>query len=134
MRKSFLLALGIALLLTGCATQQAGYASGYAGGYYLGDCAFEDICGAGLYGTYFYYTPLYPTGPLSPERMKVDLTASHHAPRVVGPRGGFQVMGSSGSGPSESGYGPSTSSTSISPAAPVAPPPPPAVHTVAPRN
>jgi len=131
MRKSILLALAIALLLTGCATQQAGYASGYAGGYYLGDCVYPDICGPGIYGTYFYYTPLFPTGPLSPERLKVDLTASHRVPRVVGPYGGFHDSGHSGSG-----YGSSVSEGSmmIDRSAPAPAPAPPPVHAVAPRS
>ena len=100
MRKSILPALAIALLLTGCATQQGGsaaYASSYAGGYYLGDCVYPDLC-----GNSFYYTPLFPTGPLSPERLRVDLTASHRNPRVVGPRGTLQDFGSGYSGSSGS--------------------------------
>jgi len=133
MRKSVLLALAIALLLTGCATQQAGYASGYAGGYYLGDCVYPDICGPGIYGTYFYYTPLFPTGPLSPERLKVDRVATHRAPRVVGPRG---ISHDSGPGwsSSDSSSSSSSSTASVPAMAPVAPPAPPAVHTVAPRS
>ena len=132
MRKSILLALAIALLLTGCATQQAGYAgypSSYAGGYYLGDCVYPDLC-----GTHFYYTPLFPTGPLSPERLRVDLTASHRNPRVVGPRGISDDSGSGYSGSSGSGSYTSSAPSSVPASVPVAPPSAPAVHTVAPRG
>src|ERR1700682_3362154 len=108
MRKTLLLALGVALLLTGCASQRSaygggygGYGGGYAGGY-LGDCLYEDICGPGLYGQYLYYKPFYPTGPLSPERFKVDLTAVRRVPRVVGPRGISRDSGSGYSASSDS--------------------------------
>jgi hypothetical protein len=140
MRKSLLLALGVALLMTGCASQQSAYGGGSAAGYYLGDCAYEDICGPGLYGTYFYYTPLYPTGPLSPERMKVDLAIAPRVPRVVGTYRIFhEYGGTSGySSDSGSGYGYGASagdgSTSVERSAPAPAPGPPAVHTVAPRN
>ena len=134
MRKSLLLALGVALLMTGCASQQSAYGGGYGGyaGGYLGDCAYEDICGPGLYGQYFYYTPFYPTGPLSPERFKVDLTATRRIPRVVEPRGISRDSGSGYSASSDSytSAGPASAPASV----PVPPPPPPAVHTVAPRN
>jgi len=138
MRKSMLPSLAIALLLTGCASQQASTGGGSAAGYYLGDCAYEDICGPGLYGTYFYYTPLYPTGPLSPERMKVDLAIAPRVSRVVGTyrifheSGGYSGYGSD----SGSGYGASggDGSTSVERSAPAPAAGPPAVHTVAPRN
>ena len=134
MRKSLLLALGIALLMTGCASQQSAYGGGYGGyaGGYLGDCVYEDICGPGLYGQYFYYTPFYPTGPLSPERFKVDLTAVHRVPRVVGPRGISRASGSGYSGSSDSytSAAPASAPASV----PVPAPPPPAVHTVGPRS
>ena len=134
MRKSLLLALGVALLMTGCASQQSAYGVGYGGyaGGYLGDCAYEDICGPGLYGQYFYYTPFYPTGPLSPERFKVDLTATRRIPRVVEPRGISRASGSgySGSSDSYSSAAPASAPASV----PVPPPPPPAVHTVGPRS
>jgi putative VirB-like lipoprotein len=133
MRKSIFLALGIALLLTGCATQQAAYGGGYAGGYYLGDCAYEDICGPGLYGTYFYYTPFFPAGPLSPERLRVDLTASRRTPRVVGPRGISRDPGGSSDSWISSGSSGPSAPASVAASVPVPPPPPPAVHTVAPR-
>jgi len=133
MRKHILLALAIALLLTGCASQQAGYggyggyASSYAGGYYLGDCVYPDLC-----GSYFYYTPVFPTGPLSPERFKVDLTATRRIPRVVEPRGISRASGSgySGSTDSYTSAAPASAPASV----PVPPPPPPAVHTVGPRS
>ncbi len=135
-RKSILLALAIALLLTGCASQQAGYAgyggyaSSYAGGYYLGDCVYPDLC-----GPYFYYTPLFPTGPLSPERFRVDLTARHRIPRFVGPRGTSHDPGSGySSSSSSSGLSASSAPASAAPSVPVPPPPPPAVHTVGPRS
>jgi hypothetical protein len=138
-RKSILLALAIALLLTGCASQQAGYvgydeyggyASGYAGGYYLGDCVYPDLC-----GSYFYYTPLFPTGPLSPERLRVDLTARHRIPRFVGPRGSSHDPGSGYSSlSSSSGSYTSSSPASAAPSVPLPPPPPPAVQTVGPRS
>ena len=136
MYKSLLLALGVALLMTGCASQQSAYGGGYGGyggyaGGYLGDCAYEDICGPGLYGQYFYYTPFYPTGPLSPERFKVDLTATHRIPRVVGPRG---ISGGSGSGYSASSDSYTSGAASVPASVPVPPPPPPAVHTVGPRS
>src|ERR1700738_3847842 len=128
MRKSLLLALGVALLMTGCASQQSAYGGGYGGyaGGYLGDCAYEDICGPGLYGQYFYYTPFYPTGPLSPERFKVDLTAMRRVPRVVGPRGISRASGSGYSGSSDSYT--SAAPASVPASVPVPPPPPPAVH------
>jgi hypothetical protein len=132
MRKSLLLALGVALFMTGCASQQPAYGGGYAAGYYLGDCAYEDICGPGLYGQYFYYTPFYPTGPLSPERIKVDLTATRRIPRVVEPRGISRDSGSGYSAPSDSYT--STAPASAPASVPVPAPPPPAVHTVGPRN
>jgi hypothetical protein len=132
-RKSILLALAIALLLTGCASQQAGYAgyggyaSSYAGGYYLGDCVYPDLC-----GPYFYYTPLFPTGPLSPERLRVDLTARHRIARVVGPRGISHDFGSGYSG--ASGASSVSAPAAEARSAPVAPPAPPAVQTVGPRS
>ncbi len=133
MRKAALplLAVGVAFLLTGCAHQQATYS--YAGGYYLGDCIYPDICGPGLYGTYFYYTPLFPSGPLSPERMRVDRAAAGRIPRVVGPRGSVQEHGFSGRS------GSSSSTSSAAPAmevrsAPAPAPAPPPVHTVGPRD
>lgn len=136
MRKSLLLALGIALLMTGCASQQSAYGGGYGGyaGGYLGDCAYEDICGPGLYGQYFYYTPFYPTGPLSPERFKVDLTATRRAPRVVGPRISRDPgSGYSGNSASSDSYT-SSAPASVPASVPVPPPAPPAVHTVGPRS
>ena len=81
--KRILLAAALALGLAGCAHSGAEYgpAYGYAGGVFLGDCVYSDICGPGEYGSYFYYYPYFTSGPGSPQRLRVEL-----APRPANPR------------------------------------------------
>jgi len=87
--KRILLAVATAMILAGCAHREAQYepAYGYAGGgggYYLSDCVYPELCGPGFYDGYYYsYFPYSPSGPLVPDRLRVERVPRQSGPRTV---------------------------------------------------
>jgi len=101
-------ALGaLAISLSGCAHQSAGYA--YGGGF-LSDCELESDC----YGGPAYTCVFYEPAPASlPARLEINQANRAHGPRIVHPREPVA--------PSSESSGASFASASTQPAAPVSP-------------